>query len=107
MKTLVKLLMMKASICGGAAIAILILLGAAAYAEEAAPTGNAPDGYIFTLNRKTAETFCEMKEQRLKAAQAQKAKDEEKLSEQKKMAKVDKMQRKTGRTATSWQVMNR
>jgi hypothetical protein len=107
MKTLVKLLMMKASILGGAAVAILILLGAAAYAEEGAPTGNAPDGYIFRLNQKTAETFYEMKEQRLKAAQAQKAQEEEKLSEQKKKAKADKIQRKTGRTASSWQVMNR
>ncbi|MGA9755385.1 MAG: hypothetical protein WBV23_09610 [Desulfobaccales bacterium] len=107
MKTLVRLLMTKASICGGAAVAILILLGAAAYADEAAPTGNAPDGYIFTLNRKTAETFYEMKEQRVKAVQSQKDKEEEKLSEQKKMAKVDKIQRKTGRTATSWQLMNR
>jgi hypothetical protein len=101
------LLMMKASICAGAAVAILILLGVAAYAEEAAPTGKAPDGYIFSLNQKSAETLYEMKEQRLKAAQTQKAKEEEKLSEQKKMVKADKIQRKTGRTATSWQVMNR
>jgi hypothetical protein len=107
LKTLVNYLMTQALLCGGAAVAILILLGAAVYAEEAAPTGNAPDGYIFTLNRKTAETFYEMKEQRLKAAQAQKAKEEEKLCAQKKKAKVDKIQRKTGRTATSWQVKNR
>jgi hypothetical protein len=107
MKTLVKLLTMKASIFQGATVAMLILLGAAAYAEEAAPTGKAPDGYIFSLNQKSAETLYEMKEQRLKAVQTQKANEEEKLNEQKKMAKVEKIQRKTGRTATSWQVKNR
>jgi hypothetical protein len=107
MKTLVKLLMMKASICGGATVAILILLGAGAYAEEAAPTGNAPDGYIFTLNRKSAETLYEMKEQRLKAAETKSVAIEEKQREKNKQAKIDRLQRKTGRTATSWQVMNR
>ncbi|MGA9753622.1 MAG: hypothetical protein WBV23_00610 [Desulfobaccales bacterium] len=98
---------MKVSIWSAVIAAILILFCAAAYAEEAAPTGKAPDGYIFPLNRKTAETFYEMKEYRSKAAQAQKAKEEEKLSEQKKEAKVERIQGKTGRTATSWQVLNR
>ena len=98
---------MKASIWGAAATAILILSGGAAYAEEAAPTGKAPDGYIFPVNKKSAETFYEMKEQRLKAAQEKKAKEDEKLNEKEKKAKVDKIQRKTGRTASSWQVKNR
>jgi hypothetical protein len=59
-------------------------------------------------NLPSAESLYSLKEQRLKVAQAQKAKkEEEKLSEQKKKAKVDKIQRKTGRTPTSWQFMNR
>jgi hypothetical protein len=107
MKTLVKLLKMKTSIWGGAAVAILILLGAAAYAEETAPPGKAPDGYIFTLNNKSAETLYEMKEQRLKAAAAKSAAQEEKQREKEKKAKVDRLQGKTGRSATSWQVLNR
>ena len=92
---------MKASILGGTAVAILILLGAAAYAEEAAP-----DGYVFRLNRKSAETLYEMKEKRLKAVEAKSAADEAKQKEQEKKAKVDRIQGKTGRTATSWQVLN-
>jgi hypothetical protein len=107
MKTLVKLLRMKASICGGVAVAILILLGAAAYAEEAAPSGKPADGYIFTLNQKSAETLYNMKEQRLKAIEARKADQEEKVRTQEKKAKAERLQGKTGRTATSWQVLNR
>ena len=52
---------MKASILGGAAIAILILLGAAAYAEETAPPGKASDDYSFTINRKSVQILYEMK----------------------------------------------
>jgi hypothetical protein len=106
MKKFVKLLMRQTALWGSAAT-ILILLGAATHAEEAAPTGTPPDGYIFPINRKSAETFSEMKEQRLKAAQAQKAKEMEKQEKRQKQEKVDKIQRKTGRTTTSWQVMNR
>jgi hypothetical protein len=98
---------MKASFWGAAATAILILLGAAAHADEAAPSGGAADGYIFPINRKSAESLHSLKEQRLKVAEAKKAREEEKLREQEKKAKVDKIQRKTGRTASSWQVMNR
>jgi hypothetical protein len=89
------------------AAAILILLGAAAYAEETTPTGKGPDGYIFTLNRKSAETLYERKEQGLKAAEAKRAQEEEKQQQIDQKAKVEKVQRKTGRTATSWQVLNR
>ncbi len=98
---------MKTSFWVVATAAILILSGDAAYAEEAAPTGNAPDGYIFTLNKKSAETLYDMKEQRLKAVQAQKTEQEEKVSKQEKKAKAERLQGKTGRTATSWQVLNR
>jgi len=107
MKSLVKVLMMQASICGGAMVAILILLGAAAYADEAAPSGKPADGYIFTLNQKSAESLYNIKEQRLKAIEARKAEQEDKASKQEKKAKVEKLQGKTGRTATSWQVLNR
>jgi len=98
---------MKASMWGAVAVTILILLGAAAYAEEIVPPDKVPDVDIFTLNRKSAETLYEMKKKRLKAVEAQKAADEEKKRKQEKQAKVDKIQRKTGRTPTSWQVLNR
>jgi hypothetical protein len=98
---------MKVSIWSAVIAAILILFCAAAYAKDGSPSGEAADGYIFSLNRKTAETFYEMKEQRLKAVEAKKAEEEEKLKEQEKKGKGDKIQGKTGRTATSWQVLNR
>jgi hypothetical protein len=107
MKTLVKLLMMQASFWVVAMAAILILSGDAAYAEEAAPTGKPADGYIFTLNQKSAETLYNMKENRLKAIEARKAEQEEKVRKQEKKAKVERLQGKTGRTASSWQVLNR
>jgi hypothetical protein len=107
MKTLVKMLMMQASSWVLATAAILTLLGAAAYAEETTPEGKAPDGYVFTLNNKSAETLYEMKEQRLKAAASKSAAQDEKQREKEKKAKIDKHQSKTGRTTTSWQVLNR
>jgi len=99
--------MMRVSFWVAATAAILILSGDAAYAEEAAPTGNAPDGEIFTINKKSAETLYSMKEQRLKAIEAKKAEQEEKVRKQEKKAKVERLQGKTGRTTTSWQVLNR
>jgi len=87
--------------------AILIFWGGADYAEEAAPGEKAPDGYVFPINRRSAETLMEMKEQRLEAAEARRAKEAEKLAEKDKKSKIDKLQRKTGRTSTSWQVLNR
>jgi hypothetical protein len=107
MKSLVKVLMKQVSICGGALLAILILSGAAAYADEAASNGKAADGYIFTLNQKSAESLYNMKEQRTKVIEARKAEQEDKACKQAKKAKIDKLQGKTGRTATSWQVLNR
>jgi hypothetical protein len=98
---------MKASIWGGAAVAVLILLGAAVYAEETVPPGQAADADLFTLNRKSAETLFEKREKLLRAAEKKRAADEEKQRKQEKQAKVDKLQRKTGRTPTSWQVLNR
>ncbi len=98
---------MKASIWGGAAVAMLILLSAGVYAEETVPPGQAADVDLFTLNRKSAETLYEMKKKRLKAVEAKKVADEEKQRKQEKQAKVDKIQRQTGRTPTSWQVLNR
>ncbi len=95
---------MKASILGGATVAILILLGAAAYAEETAPPGKASDSRIVTVNRKSVETLYE---QQLGAAANKKAAQEEKQREKEKKAKIDRLQSKTGRTASSWQVLNR
>ena len=69
--------------------------------------GKAPDGYIFTLNHKSAETLYEMKEKQVKAAAQKSAAQEEKQREKEKKAKVDRLQGKTGRSATSWQVLNR
>jgi hypothetical protein len=107
MKSLVKVLMKQVSICGGALVAILILSGAAAYADEAASNGKSADGYIFTLNQKSAESLYNMKEQRTKAFEARKAEQEDKACKQAQKAKIDKLQGKTGRSATSWQVLNR
>ena len=98
---------MKASMWGGAAVAILILLGAAAYGEETVPPDKASNADLFILNRKSAETLYEMKMKRLKATEEKRAEVEAKQRKQEKQAKVDKIQRKTGRTPTSWQVLNR
>jgi hypothetical protein len=84
MKTLVKMLMMQASSWVLATAAILTLLGAAAYAEETTPAGKAPDGYLFTLNHKSAETLYEMKEKQVKAAAQKSAAQEEKQREKEK-----------------------
>ena len=69
---------MKASMWGAVAVAILILLGAAAYAEETVPPGQASDADLFIVNRKSVENLYKRKEQRLKAVEAKKAADEEK-----------------------------
>jgi hypothetical protein len=100
--------MMKAPLWGVVAAAVLILSGVAAYAEEAGPTDKGPgDGYLIPINQKSAQTFYEMKERRLKAAEAKRAEAEEKQREKEKKAKAEKIQRKTGRTSVSWQVQNR
>jgi hypothetical protein len=107
MKSLVKILMTQASCWVVATAAVLILSGGAAFADEPTSTGKAADGYIFTLNNKSAETLYNMKEKRLKAIEASQAAQEEKISKQEKKAKCERLQGKTGRTATSWQVLNR
>jgi hypothetical protein len=107
MKTLVNLLMRQASICGAALVGILILSGAAAYADEAAPSGKPADGYLFTLNQKSADALYSMKQKRLQAIEASQAAQEDKVRKQEKKARVERLQGKTGRTATSWQVLNR
>ena len=98
---------MKISIRTAVITAILILFCAAAYAKEGSPSGEAADGYIFPVNRKSVETLYNMKERRVKAVEAKRAADEAKQREQEKKAKVERVQGKTGRTATSWQVLNR
>ena len=98
---------MKASMWGGAALAILILLGAGAYAAETVPPDKASDAEVATPDRKSPENLIEKSEKLLKTAEKKKAADEEKQRKQEKQAKVDKIQRKTGRTPTSWQVLNR
>lgn len=98
---------MKVGIWSAVIAAILILFCAAAFAKEGAPSGEAADGYIFSLNRKSADSLYSLKEQRLKAVEAKKAEAEEKLREQEQKAKVDKIGRKTNRQAKSWQVLNR
>ena len=98
---------MKASILGGAAVALLILLGAGAYAAETGPPDKGPDADLFVLNRKSAETLYEMKIKRLKAIEGKKAEVEAKQREKEKREKIDRIQGKTGRAPTSWQVLNR
>ena len=98
---------MKASILGGAAVALLILLGAAAYGEENVPPEKASNADLFILNRKSADSLYEMKMKRLKAVEGKKAEVEAKQREKEKRAKIDRIQGKTGRAPTSWQVLNR
>jgi len=98
---------MKASFWGAVAVAILILGAAAAYGKEAAPAGAEPEVVLRPVNRNSAEYLYSLKEQRLQAAEAKRAEEEQKLREQEKKAKVEKIQRKTGRTPSSWQVLNR
>ena len=107
MKSLFNFLTRQASLWAVLAAAGLILSGSAAYADEPAPTGKAADGYIFTLNNKSAETLYNMKEKRLKAIEASQAAQEEKACKAEKKAKCERLQGKTGRSATSWQVLNR
>jgi hypothetical protein len=91
-----------------AVAAILILSGAAVYAGDAPSADKAlDDAYIFPINSKSAASLYERKEQRLKAAEAKRAGEEEKQREKDQKAKVEKVQRKTGRTVISWQVQNR
>jgi hypothetical protein len=92
---------------GVAATVLLLLLGAGPYVNQARAEGETSDGDILPINRKTLESQSKKKEQRLQVAEAQKAKEEEKQQEKEKKAKLDKLQRKTGRTASSWQVLNR
>ncbi len=68
---------------------------------------NASDADLVILNRKSAETLYEMKKKRLQATEEKRAEVEGKQREQEKQGRVDKIQRKTGRTPTSWQVLNR
>jgi hypothetical protein len=49
----------------------------------------------------------EMKVRRRNAGEAKRAEEEEKQREKEKQAKVEKIQRKTGRSSVSWQVQNR
>jgi hypothetical protein len=103
---------MKASFWGAAAVAILVLAGTAAYGKEAPPTKAAPtkaesEEVSPPGNRNSAESRNRLKEQRLQGAEAKRAEDEEKLREKEKQAKIEKIQRKTGRTTISWQVQNR
>ena len=60
---------MKASILGGAAIAILILLGAGAYAVETKPPDKASDAEVATPQRKSPKNLMEKGEKLLKTAE--------------------------------------
>jgi hypothetical protein len=99
--------MMKGSIWGGAAFAFLILLAAGAYATETPPPDKAPDVETVSPKRKTPEALFEKGEKLLKDAEKNRAADEEKQRKKEKQAKIAKIQRKTGRTPTSWQVLSR
>ncbi len=86
-----------------ALLVILTLSGAAAFAEEPAPATK-PEAEIFRLNKKNLDR---KKGQKQKAADEAKAKEDEKSRELEKKAKIDKVERKTGNKAKSWQVLNR
>jgi|WetSurSiteA1Bulk_404760.scaffolds.fasta_scaffold401875_1 hypothetical protein len=88
-------------------VASLIMFGAPVYGEEAAPKAD-DGGFVFRLdNPRAAEHIWKEKEERRKAAEAEKAKAEEKQREKNKQERVEAVERKTGRKATSWQLQNR
>jgi hypothetical protein len=97
---------MKVSFGGAVAVAILILVAAAAYGKEA-PAAAEPEVISRPPNRKSAEDLNKVKEPRAQTPEAKKEEAEQKLREQEKKAKLEKIQRKTGRTPSSWQVLNR
>ena len=107
LKILVKDLIRQISFGVVAMATIVVLAGNAAYAGESASNDRPADGYIFRLNQKSAETLYKMKEQRLKAIEARKAEQEAKARKQEKKAKLQRIQGKTGRAVTSWQVLHR
>jgi hypothetical protein len=107
LKTLYKFFIKPACFWAVLAAAGLILSVSAVNAEESAPSGQQADGYIFTMNPKSAEALYEMKERRMKAVETRRAELEAKARKQEKKAKIDKLQGKTGRVAKSWQVLNR
>jgi hypothetical protein len=98
--------MMKVSMWGAAAVALVILLGASAYAAEV-PPDKGSDAEVTTPKRQSPKNLMEKSDKPMKTAEEKKIADEEKKSKQEKQAKIDKIQRKTGRTPTSWQVLNR
>ena len=97
---------MKASFWGAVALAILIS-GAVAYGKEAVPAAAEPEVVSRPVKRNSAESPSSLKEQRPQGAEAKRAEAEQKQREQEKKAKLEKIQRKTGRTPSSWQVLNR
>ena len=94
---------MKVQFLGTIVIASLLIMGAAAYAEEATPDSD-NSIHLIRINRKNLDKLQKEREQRTKDVEAQKA---EEKCKQEKNAKVNKCQAKTGRKATSWQVLNR
>jgi hypothetical protein len=94
---------MKVQFLGAVVIASLLIMGAAAYAEEATPDSDTSI-HLIRINRKNLDKLQKEQEQRKKEVEAKKAEEKGKTE---KKAKVDKYEGKTGRKATSWQVLNR
>ena len=85
-------------------IAGLFMLSGVAYAEEAAPPPQTPKATLVPLNRDTLER---MQKEDEAAAAAQKASEAKKYQQAQKKAKVEKIERRTGKKSKSWQVQNR
>jgi hypothetical protein len=97
---------MKYSFWGMPLTSILTLLGATAYAAEAAPTGGVGDGHIFPINGKSVGALRDETRQWEKTAAAPKAKEQEKNRAGERQTKVNKLEQKTGRTAQYWQILS-
>jgi hypothetical protein len=87
----------------GVVIIASLLVVSAAYAQEAKLESDNCI-HLMRVNRKNLDKLQNQQEQRKKAVEAQKCEEER---EKQKKAKADKVAGKTGRKATSWQVLNR
>lgn len=87
-----------------ALIVSLVMAGAAAAAEEAAPKVEQPEGKVVPI---TKNSLQHLKAEKQKKVEAQKAVEDEKSREQEKKDKTDKLERKLGHKPKSWQLQNR
>ncbi|MCL4501613.1 MAG: hypothetical protein M1438_07115 [Deltaproteobacteria bacterium] len=95
---------MKISFMGIVLLMCLLMLGSSAYAQGAKPKGDQPDGTLILV---TPEYLKQKKEEKQKALEAQKAKEDEEFIKEQRKKKAAKVERMTGHASKSWQVQNR